>query len=372
MIQLHDNLARLRKNRGVTQEAVAQFIGVTKASVSKWETGQSFPDILILPQLATYFAVSVDDLLGYEPNLNKKQIQQLYHELASEFADNDYSRVIEKTEQLVKKYYACYPFLLQICLLWMNHINLAPTEEAVCTLLLRIEQLCEHILAHETALDVRNDTVIVQAMIRLQIGKAQAVIEVLEPLLNPYHFKNNSDGLLTQAYQAIGHYDQAYTFSEMMMYSHLMMLITNAMSYIKLPNSTRLKQLQTIERIDVLIQTYNIHRLHPNTVAMYNYQIALNALDYKEYDQALQRIDKYVQAVVQLLDDNVQIHGDDYFETIDQWFEEAQLGTQAVRDKRLVFLSSVQALEVAQFVPLAKHQQFQLLKQKLVKRGQRL
>ncbi|MGL5383948.1 MAG: helix-turn-helix domain-containing protein, partial [Culicoidibacterales bacterium] len=72
MLQLHENLVKLRKIRGITQAQLAAFIGVTKASVSKWETGQSLPDILLLPQLAAYYAVSVDELLGYEPQLNKQ------------------------------------------------------------------------------------------------------------------------------------------------------------------------------------------------------------------------------------------------------------------------------------------------------------
>ena len=66
-LQFADNLTRLRREKKVTQEELADFIGVTKASVSKWETRQSLPDILILPQLASFFNVTVDELLGYSP-----------------------------------------------------------------------------------------------------------------------------------------------------------------------------------------------------------------------------------------------------------------------------------------------------------------
>ena len=59
-LQFADNLTRLRREKKVTQEELADFIGVTKASVSKWETRQSLPDILILPQLASFFNVTVD------------------------------------------------------------------------------------------------------------------------------------------------------------------------------------------------------------------------------------------------------------------------------------------------------------------------
>ena len=64
-LHLANNLVRLRRERKVTQEELADFIGVTKASVSKWENRQSTPDILLLPQLAAFFGVTVDELLGY-------------------------------------------------------------------------------------------------------------------------------------------------------------------------------------------------------------------------------------------------------------------------------------------------------------------
>ena len=70
------NIARAilqgRRAKGVTQEELAQFIGVSKASVSKWETGQSYPDITLLPHLAAYFNISIDELIGYEPWMIRK------------------------------------------------------------------------------------------------------------------------------------------------------------------------------------------------------------------------------------------------------------------------------------------------------------
>ena len=64
-INVSENIVRLRRERKITQEQLAEFVGVTKASVSKWETGQSIPDVLMLPQLATFFDVTVDKLIGY-------------------------------------------------------------------------------------------------------------------------------------------------------------------------------------------------------------------------------------------------------------------------------------------------------------------
>ena len=55
-IAIGTNIYRHRKESHLTQDDLARHLGVTKASVSKWETGQSYPDIELLPKLATYFA----------------------------------------------------------------------------------------------------------------------------------------------------------------------------------------------------------------------------------------------------------------------------------------------------------------------------
>jgi len=62
-INIHKIIADKRKEKGITQEELAAYIGITKASVSKWETGQSYPDITFLPLLASYFNISIDELI---------------------------------------------------------------------------------------------------------------------------------------------------------------------------------------------------------------------------------------------------------------------------------------------------------------------
>lgn len=57
-----ENIRRLRKSRDMSQEAVANEVGVSVQAVSKWETGQSLPDVGLLPVLAAFFGVSVDSL----------------------------------------------------------------------------------------------------------------------------------------------------------------------------------------------------------------------------------------------------------------------------------------------------------------------
>lgn len=65
-----DNLAQMRKVLQLTQEDVAEKLGVTRQSVAKWESGESVPDLDKCKQLAEIFGVSLDDLANYEPEEN--------------------------------------------------------------------------------------------------------------------------------------------------------------------------------------------------------------------------------------------------------------------------------------------------------------
>ena len=64
MKQIGENIANLRRANGMTQEKLAEIVGVSAQSVSKWETGTTMPDIMLLPVLADIFGVTVDAMYG--------------------------------------------------------------------------------------------------------------------------------------------------------------------------------------------------------------------------------------------------------------------------------------------------------------------
>lgn len=65
-LNLNSNIHRYRKERKLTQEQLAEAMGVTVGAVSKWENGLSSPDIMMVAELADFFEISVDVLLGYQ------------------------------------------------------------------------------------------------------------------------------------------------------------------------------------------------------------------------------------------------------------------------------------------------------------------
>lgn len=74
------NLKNLRREKNLTQENIADILGVSFQSVSKWERGESYPDITTLPVIASFFKVSVDELLGVNEAENEERIQQYLYD----------------------------------------------------------------------------------------------------------------------------------------------------------------------------------------------------------------------------------------------------------------------------------------------------
>ena len=73
-MKLNEQIAFLRKEKGITQEELATALGVTNQAVSKWEKGQNCPDIELLPEIADYFNISIDDLMGHTSGSSAEEL----------------------------------------------------------------------------------------------------------------------------------------------------------------------------------------------------------------------------------------------------------------------------------------------------------
>lgn len=101
-IYLSENLKRLRQSRNLTQERLADFLGVSFQSISKWERGEVYPDIEMLPEIASYFKVSVDNLLGVNRAEDEKEIQDMLTQFDN-FV-NDMEKKSELLKVMIKKF----------------------------------------------------------------------------------------------------------------------------------------------------------------------------------------------------------------------------------------------------------------------------
>jgi len=88
---LSENLKKYRLSKNLTQEDIAEYLNITPQSVSKWERGESYPDITFLPALANIFETSIDLLIGMD-TIRAEQALYNIHKTATEFQRNgDYA-----------------------------------------------------------------------------------------------------------------------------------------------------------------------------------------------------------------------------------------------------------------------------------------
>lgn len=78
-LKIGEKIRAKRRERGLTQEELANILGVTKAAVSKWENEDSYPDITLLPQIAQIFHITMDELFDYTIDQKPLVIVNEYH-----------------------------------------------------------------------------------------------------------------------------------------------------------------------------------------------------------------------------------------------------------------------------------------------------
>lgn len=100
-LSLPANINRLRKERSMTQEQLAEALGVTFSAVSKWERGAATPELALIAEMADMFEVSIDALIGYEFKNNDMEstvarLKSYVHERDNEDAPGDIEKALRR------------------------------------------------------------------------------------------------------------------------------------------------------------------------------------------------------------------------------------------------------------------------------------
>lgn len=102
-MNIGNKIRELRKQRGITQEQLAESIGISFQAVSKWENNIALPDITLVPVLASYFGVSMDELFDF----NLKEIEhavRIIAEKAYQYRESNPAESMRILEEGLKKY----------------------------------------------------------------------------------------------------------------------------------------------------------------------------------------------------------------------------------------------------------------------------
>lgn len=362
-LKIAENLIYLRRKRGITQEVLADFLGVSKASVSKWETGLSLPDVAQLPKLASYYDVTIDELMGYEAQLTMKEIKEYYERFAEDFSKHSFHQVMEEVRDFIRQYYGCCPALLQVVVLLLNHYMLADVAEQP-KILEEMVGLCQHIQEKSTDVNICTQATIFQAGIELLRGKPEVTIEKLQPYKNPQGRIENSETLLVQAYQMSGQMEEATEWNQVIIFMHLLSVVENSTFYLMANLNNKEVGLSTIERIEKILEAYELKKLHPNTYLMFQYAMALFYATWDMEKEALNALKTYVEDGIDFIKNAAYLHGDEYFDKLDGYFKKMEDYNMLPRNQKTVLASIGQELEHPVFEKIRGRKEFQELKQR--------
>ena len=227
-INIGKNITKFRRSKGITQDELASYIGVSKSSVSKWENSITYPDIMLLPQLATLFNISLDELMGYEPQLIKEDIQKIYFELAQEFAQNDSNEVLKKCEEYIKKYYSCFEFLKQMVVIYLNHYILFENKDKILN---RARELCIRIREESDNPQLIKEAISLESLSLIMANKPSEVLEILGEDVKVF---SQDAELISMSFQLLGNINKASEITQICMYQHLIGMVGNIAQQIML------------------------------------------------------------------------------------------------------------------------------------------
>ena len=175
-ISIGENIKALRAKKGVTQEKLSEVLGVTCAAVSKWERGDTYPDITLIFPLAYYFGVSVDELMGYNEGKVEEDIRQRLDEYAEACR-----RDPALAEKIIDGLYREYPNDYRVMSAYMWSRGVYDAEPDLSVALAHKDELgsiCDKILAGCTDGETRARAWKMKAILLHAEGKTEEALAV--------------------------------------------------------------------------------------------------------------------------------------------------------------------------------------------------
>jgi transcriptional regulator with XRE-family HTH domain len=330
LLSVGEVIAEQRKKKNVTQQDLADFIGVTKASVSKWETNQTYPDITLLPLLAAYFDISIDSLLSYNSQLTSEEIQNIYRSLQGTLKTCP-EDTLESLNRFIRRYYSCYPFILQMGLFIINHFDLLPGENRESNFAVYIpkaQQLFQHIVSNTTDAKLLDEAHKFQAYTLFMLGEYDKVLELLGEY-TPVNFP--IEPLIAGALQRKGQNKQAIGVMQSGIFQNVAVTMSFLTNYLQMLLDQPQQFIETVEKGKKLAQVFHFGQLNPIPYVNFLTSAAYGLAMFNNEEQLTPILEEYV-TVLQNTKFPVVIHGDNYFDHIDEWIKQLDLGNQLPRE----------------------------------------
>ncbi len=339
-LQIGANILRLRKEKGITQEEFAEYLGVSKPAVSKWESGQSYPDIFLLPVIASYFNKSVDELMGYQPQMTEENIKKTYLRLADAFAKEPFESVLQQSGETVKKYYSCWKLLFAIGELFVNHAPQAGSPEKAAAVYEEASALFERVEKESRDAALAHSSLAMRAYCDLVLQRPAEAIDLLDGstdlLGGSEESKVSAELLLVKAYAMKGDKDRAKDVLQKYLYQGVLALFGAFPDFMALYADEQEKLDDCLHRALGFIKIFGLENLHPASCFTFYLTAAALYASKGKSGQALDLLETYVALLTREGVFPLRLKGDGFFDRLEPYFASLNLGTDTPRSDILI------------------------------------
>lgn len=202
MLKLGENIRKLRREKELTQEELADIFSVSPQAISRWEKGTTYPDITMLPTIAGYFDVTLDDLMGMEEIKDRSRLD----EVLKKHHENSVNGLVEENIALMREELKNFPNDYELMRYLANDLFLC--EETANGQEISVEEhranvqeaieISERILAGCSDSYIRNDITHTICYCYEYMGENEKAIEYAEKLPDAW---GSSTSLLNRLYK---------------------------------------------------------------------------------------------------------------------------------------------------------------------------
>lgn len=148
-MKINEIIRTKRMELNMTQEQVANYLGVSASAVNKWEKNISYPDITLLPALARLLHTDLNTLLSFKGELTNKEITLFLNELSYSADKEGFEKVYDLAMEKIKEYPTCYSLILSIAIFLDGAIKLYNQKNQFELFQANIDSLYKRVLSSQ-------------------------------------------------------------------------------------------------------------------------------------------------------------------------------------------------------------------------------
>jgi len=178
-IKIGEKIKELRKKYNVTQDKLAEYLGMTPQAVSRWENEDCYPDVDLFPAIANFFNVTIDEL--FESDRTQKRQKEIVHEIYSKNIHGYKNDAIKLGREALKKFPNNYEIMYEL----INILDYSSNKDEILSLGNRILE------DNKTEGDIKNGTLQTMALTYFKVGEDEKAKEIVNRFNSIYSCQEN-------------------------------------------------------------------------------------------------------------------------------------------------------------------------------------